>query len=336
MPPDIKDLKRARKALWQRYQSTYDPKHSPLTEDLSGFKNDGEREAYLLSRFPATYGACFSVFERFFEHDALQKWSKEAFTENLTLLDLGCGPGTASLAFCDVLRDQDYSHPSTITCIDQDEFMLHQSQENLRERCDHLILTKNTLIDPKEGSKEFSPADIVFMSYMLAEVPLQHEEDVLKKAFLAANKALIILSPGTSALFPRFLKWRQHLINLGGFIVAPCPQMTKCPLDPSLHPHNQYPRWCHFKARISRTRDMKLLKDASMSFEDEPYTYLIVLKKPLSVAPFTRVISPPQKRKGHMHVEVCTGKEIITKTYSSRMDNYRALKHAKWGDAINV
>lgn len=330
MPRDIKDLKRARNALWQRYQNTYTQESQSSTQNLSGFHNDGEREAYLLSRFPATYGACCAVFDRFFEYASVNNWSNETFIENLTVLDLGCGPGTASLALCDVLKNKDYPQPSTMTCIDQDDFMLKKSEQALKGHCQHLIIQKKIL----RHQDNIPKADIVLMSYMLAEVPLQYQKDILTKAFFAADKALILISPGTSALFPQFLKWRQHLIKLGGFIAAPCPHMMDCPH--SIDQQSKQPGWCHFKTRIARTREMKTMKNATMSFEDEPYNYLIVLKNPLDSLPSTRIISPPQKRKGHMHIEACTEGKILTQTFSSRMDHYRILKHATWGDVIDV
>ena len=330
MAPNLKNLKRARHSLWQRYQKTYDPIHQ---EDVSGFQKKGEHEAYMLSRFPATYGACCSVFARLFETAAFQEWSRDVFTDNVTVLDIGSGPGTASLALCDTLLNyQSGIIPNSITCIDQDDPMLEKCTHHLKERCKKLITTHN-IISPTTA---FPPADVVIMSYMLAEVTHLQQEHVLSKAFLAAKHALILINPGTSSLFPVFLKWRQKLISLGGFIAAPCPHMTHCPLDPDLSKNSPHtgPGWCHFKTRIARTRDMKFLKNATMSFEDEPYNYLIILKKPLSSVPSARVMNAPQKRKGHLHMHLCTEGTINHKTFSARIDNYQSIKKTAWGDGI--
>ena len=36
--------------------------------------------------------------------------------------------------------------------------------------------------------------------------------------------------------------------------------------------------WCHFSQRLARSRDHMLLKDASVPFEDERYSYVVATR----------------------------------------------------------
>jgi ribosomal protein RSM22 (predicted rRNA methylase) len=151
----------------------------------------------------------------------------------------------------------------------------------------------------------------------------------LEAAFNATEKYLVIISPGTSSLFQDYLLWRQFLVERGGTIFAPCPMNGSCPM--STLPG----RWCHFKARVNRTKELKYLKDASMSFEDEPYSYIIISKSAGKPARESyRIIDHPQHRKGHSHFEVCAGEAIATITCSAKDPDYKHKKKLAWGDEL--
>ncbi|MBX9977887.1 MAG: small ribosomal subunit Rsm22 family protein [Alphaproteobacteria bacterium] len=294
----LKDLKTARNQLWDRYQTTGE----------AGFRSDVERVAYILARFPSTYAACRDVFQRLPQDVELN-----------SVLDLGCGPGTATLACLG--RDIGASY----ILIENDAPMLLHCRGMVNLHTNRATFIQKNLMT----ESSYPNADLVMLSYVLGELSYDAQLSVLEKAFDAAEKYLVIISPGISMLFQNYHEWRQFLVKKGGTILAPCPLDGPCPMNPLSG------RWCHFKARVNRTKELKYLKNATMSFEDEPYSYLIISKnaEKLTKASY-RIIDHPQHRKGHSHFEVCTGENITTMTCSAKDPNYKHKKKLTWGDGL--
>ena len=48
------------------------------------------------------------------------------------------------------------------------------------------------------------------------------------------------------------------------------------PAPTTMLSHDAGDDWCHFSQRLPRSRDHMLLKDASVPFEDERYSYVVV------------------------------------------------------------
>lgn len=64
---------------------------------------------------------------------------------------------------------------------------------------------------------------------------------------------------------------REVLLNKGAKIIAPCMHEKKCML-----PEND---WCHAICRIPRSRLHKHIKEASVPYEDEKFSYMAFLKQ---------------------------------------------------------
>lgn len=294
----MKDLKVARDQLWSRYQR----------EGQAGFLSDKERIAYILARLPSTYAACVDVLK------------KLPYDGGITaVLDLGCGPGTGTLACLAEGIGTSY------TLMENDSSMLSYCRNMVSLHTQNIDFIQQNLVTKTSYPK----SDLVMLSYVLGELSPDEQRSVLAKAFDAAEKYLVIISPGTSILFESYLKWRQSLIEKGGIILAPCPSNKTCPM--STIPG----RWCHFKARVNRTKELKYLKDASMSFEDEPYSYLIISKNATNgpANESYRIIDHPEHRKGHSYFPLCTGDGITTVTSSAKDPTYKEKKKLTWGDA---
>ena len=92
--------------------------------------------------------------------------------------------------------------------------------------------------------------------------------------------------------------------------------------------------WCHFAQRITRTRLQRSVKGAELAYEDEKLSYC-ALSKQNGSAITARVLRHPQKRSGHIHLELCTpaGLQRITATRSQRAA-YREAHDIQWGQAI--
>jgi ribosomal protein RSM22 (predicted rRNA methylase) len=238
--------------------------------------------------------ATYAVIERLIAHLNIQ-----------SLLDVGAGPGTGSFAL------QSLNPTATTHSIEHD--------------ADFISLGK-TLQAPttwQMGSyHQVSPKssyDLVLFSYSLGE-SLQSD---LKPFWEATSAYLLIIEPGTVHGYQTILKARDQLIGLGAHIVAPCPHAHACPLVA--------PDWCHFGLKLQRSPLHRYVKLASLDFEEEKFSYLLVSKTPQPC--HTRLLRPIQKRTGHIHVKLCTPSGLIQTTLTKKSPDYEAAKKAHWGDA---
>jgi ribosomal protein RSM22 (predicted rRNA methylase) len=139
---------------------------------------------------------------------------------------------------------------------------------------------------------------------------------------------LIIVEPGTPDGFRRLLAAREFLIAAGGHIAAPCTHAAACPLSTAA-------RWCHFSQRLPRSRDHRIVKSASMPFEDEKFCYLVVTRTATAMRRHRRVLATPKVAKGGITVTLCAPGAVDEWIIERRRkDIYKAARHYDWGDAI--
>lgn len=274
-----------------------------LTQDYregraSIFTDEAKRLAYLGARMPATFAAV---------HKALQ--NLPFLPEHL--LDLGAGPGTASWVAAEL-----FPSLKKVTLVEKspEAIALGKILAEAHPLLQHSTWLQQPLSDP------LPKADAAILSYVLNELSDPHS---LIQRCWEAVPLLILVEPGTPKGFQLIRKIRQQLIDLKAHLIAPCPHASACPIQGS--------DWCHFSARVERTRLHRLLKDGSLGYEDEKFSYLIAAKTPAQ--PFgSRIIRHPQKQSGHVCLTLCTGK-IEEKTVA-RSDKafYRKARDAEWGD----
>ncbi|NGX62372.1 MAG: hypothetical protein K940chlam9_01869 [Chlamydiae bacterium] len=257
--------------------------------------------AYLVVRLPATYGATKQVLTE-----------AASFCTPASLLDLGGGPGTTSWAAREI-----WGENLAVTSIEK-----HPSFIELGKA---LQSPTDWLCEDVTHLSTFPPHDLIVYGYSFGEL---NEPNLLSLAWEAASQGVILVEPGTPAGYQNILKARDHLIELGGFVAAPCPHNHPCPLSP--------PDWCHFAARISRSQLHMVAKEGSLPFEDEKYSYLIVLKKSLSHNS-SRILRPPDKKKGHIELSLCTPQgtnTLLTLTKRKDRERYSQARKASWGSTI--
>lgn len=277
-----------------------------LTQDYrdgrsSPFNDESKRLAYLGARMPATYAAI---------HKVLQNVALSG-----SLLDLGAGPGTASWVAADL-----FPNLEKITLLEKsaDAITLGKTLAQF-----HPALQKATWIQ-QSVTEQIPKADAAILSYVLGE--LNDPMAVVKTCWEAAP-LLILIEPGTPKAFQLMRKIRQQLIDLKSHIIAPCPHALACPIQGS--------DWCHFSARVERTRLHRMLKEGSLGYEDEKFCYLIASKTP--GIPYTnRIIRHPLKQSGHVRLTVCTDRGMIEEKTVSRKDKdlYRQARDSEWGDLM--
>jgi ribosomal protein RSM22 (predicted rRNA methylase) len=176
-------------------------------------------------------------------------------------------------------------------------------------------------------SQEFGAYSLVILSYMIGELANESLELLLQKAWDSASEVLVVIEPGTMHGFERIRKAREWLIKQGGFLVAPCPHHGACPIPKG--------DWCHFSVRLERSSLHMVLKDASLGYEDEKFSYVVASKKPVEL-PQARILRHPQHHSGHIDLTLCAQEGLIKKTVSKRHgEAYKKARKAEWGDIWN-
>ncbi len=156
------------------------------------------------------------------------------------------------------------------------------------------------------------PHDLVVLSYVIGELVPETLRAVVLRAAQAAKRAIAIVEPGTPRGYHRVLAARDILIAAGFRVLAPCPHDHPCPLRGT-------PDWCHFAARLARSRLHRQLKGGDLGWEDEKFSYVIAGPQALEPHPASaepspppvveaRVIRHPIKGTGHVTMTLCTPK----------------------------
>jgi ribosomal protein RSM22 (predicted rRNA methylase) len=267
------------------------------------------RAAYLITRLPATFAASLFVFRE------IQRLVPDL--QPASFLDLGAGPGTASWAAAALW-------PSL------SEFKLFESNREMIELGKRLAsesrLNFATWIADDLQSAEFSPADVVVLSYAIGE--LRDASALVQRAWTAAKQLLVIIEPGTPKNFQQVAQIRRGLITSGAQVVAPCPHHNECPMWAAGD-------WCHFAVRLERTSEHRRIKGGALGYEDEKFSYVAFSKQPLHKAE-NRIVRHPMTHSGYIRLTLCTPDGLKEQTVTrSQKDAFRAARRAKWGDEWN-
>ncbi len=261
--------------------------------------------AYAVTRMPATFGALSSVL----------KDIQDLVGNIKTVTDVGSGTGAAAWAADTVLA------VDKITCLEREDCM----------RFIGLRLMSGTKTGDKTSWMSFDLADLkippssdmVIAGYVLNELSSSIQRQVILNLWESAQSVLVIVEPGTPAGYRNILLARDTLISAGGYIWAPCPHQSLCPLEQN--------DWCHFACRVARTKQHRLSKGGVAPYEDEKFSFLVVGRYP-SDKSYARVLRHPLIRSGCVGLTLCSA-EGVQNTVISRRDKkkFQSAKKAVWG-----
>lgn len=289
----VRSLADAAKTVSDRYRRT-------VTADLQ-IQNEIEAKAYIAARLPATFGVAGEVLTRL-----NNIWSE---MQPQSILDLGAGPGTATLAARQIWPNL------SATLVERNRY-LQAIGEQLLETGDWKAQSLHAFMPENH--------DIVIASYVLNEIA--DLSSLIERFWASAAKAFVIIEPGTPQGYDVVIKARDILLRQGAFIAAPCPHHFTCPLINS-------GMWCHFSKRIERSQLHRLLKEeASLPYEDEKFSYLVATRQGFEHPTF-RTLGHPHGEK-LVEIETCQQNgsfEIIKK--SRRDPEFKKIKRLDWGDA---
>ena len=269
-----------------------------------------EALAYAAVRMPATFGAvCGALQQTLPVLNALPR----------TLLDVGAGTGAASWAAASLLE------LDGITCFEREEAMRTLGQQLMQAGASPLPgarwLAGDAVCDALPAG-----ADLVLASYMLNEFSPAQRAAAVDKLWAAAGQVLVILEPGTPVGFALLREVRTQLLAKGAYLAAPCPHAGACRLTGD--------DWCHFSARIARSRLHRLLKGGDVPYEDEKYAYLAFSRTPVQPAA-ARILRHPKAAKGQITLSLCCADANREVTVRKRDGSaFKAARKAAWGDAF--
>jgi ribosomal protein RSM22 (predicted rRNA methylase) len=279
--------------------------------------SDDDALAYLAVRLPATYAALRASF------DAI-KQARPDFAPR-TALDIGAGPGTALWAAADcwpALADALLVEASPVFRACGETLARATSVPHVAWR------TADVATDAVDDAIGGTPRDLVTLAYVLNELASDVRSSLVRRLWQATADTLVIVEPGTPAGWQRIIAARACLIEAGAHVLAPCPHARACPLAP--------PDWCHFAARVARSRLHRLAKEAELSWEDEKFGYVAVSRRPASATAAARVIARPRKRSGRVTLKLCRPDGAAGEQLFSRRDGgaFKRAWRGDWGSAL--
>jgi ribosomal protein RSM22 (predicted rRNA methylase) len=268
--------------------------------------------AYAFARMPATYAAAIGVF------NALRDVCDFA---PRSLLDVGAGLGTAAFAAMQAF-------PSLA------DIRLVESNSEMRALGTALItqaeqpgLSAASYIALPRRNADLPAADLVTASYVAGEIAPAERTAFARTLWAATTQALVVIEPGTPAGFERITEIRGLLIGEGAHVAAPCPHDKDCPLVA--------PDWCHFAQRLPRSRDHLQVKGVEVPFEDEKFSYVVLVRSPPPRID-ARVLAPPVVTKAAVTAKLCTTDGLVHDVAPRRDGTaYRRHKSWRWGDAVD-
>jgi ribosomal protein RSM22 (predicted rRNA methylase) len=258
--------------------------------------------AYLVTRLPATYVVAHAVLS-----ELRQRLGSAAIA---SLLDLGAGPGAATLAARSLFP------ALAATLVETDDAFSAIARELLPGTA---LLTQDlrSVID-------YPPHDLVVASYALGELSPAHRLRTVDRAWQAARLALVLIEPGSPVGFAVVKEARDHLLASGARMTAPCPAEGPCPI--------LAPDWCHFGARLERTSLLRRMKHGALGYEDEKFSYVILAKRSVTRAT-ARIIRRPEHRPGLIQLTLCRGDAIRVEGFARRNRTaFRSARQAQWGE----
>jgi ribosomal protein RSM22 (predicted rRNA methylase) len=299
----LADLTRASATLSQRYRAEVQDGRLHLADDAAA-------RAYLTTRMPATFAAVSAALATVAE-------ARPDFAPR-SALDAGAGPGTATWA---AAQRWDSLEDATLV---EASLAIRAVGERLG-----LTLPRVTWLAARLDAAlpEVSPSDLVLLAYVLDELPDAAHEPLIKRLWPLTSDTLLIVEPGTPAGWKRILRARDLLIQAGAHILAPCPHTVACPLTA--------PDWCHFSARVARSRLHREAKGGTVPWEDEKFIYVAASRQP-GLRPEARVIAPPRASKAAVTLKLCQADGYVSdRVFAKRAgDSFKVARRLDWGDIV--
>jgi ribosomal protein RSM22 (predicted rRNA methylase) len=325
----IESLQEREAQLERRIQSLSDlftMDRSRLKKDY--FSNPEYLLAYGLYFFPQTFVRISMILQEVL----FRGWKSP---QNLSILDLGCGPGAASFSAAFQFRET----PATITAIDQSDGALAMMAK-LSEDCAVLwpfIKTTSVRDDFWTWSSRAQKKwDLILLSFSLNESSFSITQATdLFANMLTDGGIAIIMEPALKDASETLEKWRDYLVrNSNLHLWGPCLHHQLCPLL------QEGEFWCHEVRSWQPPESLRFLnRHLYRQIHQLKFSFLVFGKsepeKPYSFS--FRLISPVIKRKKSFLFTGCTmdgEKKDFCVSGALTNDERNSIKGWKRGDIV--
>jgi ribosomal protein RSM22 (predicted rRNA methylase) len=235
------------------------------------------------------------------------------------LLDVGAGPGTAAWAVADAFPG------ISATLIDHNPAFLALARSLGAETTAGPVQVERGELTSLRLASSY---DLITCAYALTELDDTAMANTAEELWAATDGALAIIEPGRPRDYQRLVSLRARLVALGAEVLAPCPHQRACPL--------QSPDWCHFSVRLERSRDHMRLKGATLGYEDEKFSYLVLTRPGLGRPAMGRVLRPPEENKFSVTLSVCEADGVNRQVIASRdKAAFKLARKSRWGDRFS-
>ena len=278
--------------------------------DGSGKRLAGSRRdilAYAAVRMPATFGAVSRALEL-----TLERFPEGGFR---TALDIGAGTGAATHAAALIAECGEFR------CAEREPEMLALG----RRLTEHCGLNAEWVSGDITAGFKGEAAELVLCSYCLNELAKSARTAAVKMLWENTQRLLLIVEPGTPEGYANLMAAREQLISLGAHIAAPCPHERLCPLPEG--------DWCHFTARVARSRLHKQLKGGDVPYEDEKFCFLAASREPAEPCS-ARVLRHPEINSGRITLKLCTTEDIRECMVTRKDQRFKAARKSDAGDSF--
>ena len=296
---DLKTLTSSAETISKRYRS-----ESGAGKRLVSDSRD--TLAYAAVRMPATFGAVSR---------ALELTLAQLGGGIGSILDVGAGTGAASHA-AELLTDC-----ADITCIEREQGMIDLGRRLMAARGLDARWIKRDICEGGISER----AELVLSSYCLNELSPSARKAALLKLWGCTERLLVIIEPGTPEGFSQLREARSLLISEGAHIIAPCTHCGECPMGEG--------DWCHFTARVARSRLHKQLKGADVPYEDEKFCFIAASRGEGERAA-ARVLRHPRIESGKITLRLCTAEGISDRLVTKKSPQFKAARKSDSGDTF--
>lgn len=212
--------------------------------------------------------------------DELETYAPPA--KPLRVLDFGCGPGTAAIAY---LRRR---KPAQLTLVDT----VDEALDDARFFCRALGVEATALNEAPPG-----PFDLILAAHVYSETEPRLE------GLLADGGHLVVLEPALKDRTRKLMEWRDRMAAAGLRVAAPCLDRARCPML------ERDDLWCHMDVPWPRPASVAEV-DRRLGFDKESlkFAYAVVTRGGRTLADLGgshRLVSNLHREKGKAWGRFC-------------------------------
>jgi SAM-dependent methyltransferase len=297
------------------------------------------RQAYLL------YYTTSNLLKFYHPLTELDKSGFFEHRQELHVLDLGSGTGTALLGFSFWLKEFSKGNRINFTACDRSAAALTELEIFYRQLgFDHSVTTRQTDFNMPMSAPE-RKSDLIIGANFLNELSENARQNVFQivRSHLADDGYVIFLEPAQIETSRTLLKFRDTALQNGWYVYAPCLTRHDCP---ALIRETD---WCHDSRVWERPKFISILDDMIGNVKKSlKFSYVVLTRHDVHVADFLspkrdfqnqfRVVSELFREKGRSHAFMCNdlGRNDFLRNKRDRTESNEDFNDLERYDVVQV